>query len=82
MGQDKTSTGKWSSAEHNKFMEALEKYGRNWVKVQKRVKTRTVQQIRSHSQKVFLNMKDEDIDALIGYNPSHEPVSPRHMPKK
>lgn len=47
-------------------MEALEKYGRDWVKVQKKVKTRTLLQIRSHAQKVFLNMSEEDIRAFIG----------------
>lgn len=47
-------------------MEALEKYGRDWVKVQKKVKTRTLLQIRSHAQKVFLNMTEEDIKAFIG----------------
>jgi len=44
----------------------LEKYGRDWVKVQKKVKTRSLLQIRSHAQKVFLNMSEDDIRAFIG----------------
>jgi SHAQKYF class myb-like DNA-binding protein len=52
----KVTAGRWTRAEHDKFMDALEKYGRDWVKVQKKVKTRTLLQIRSHAQKVFLNM--------------------------
>lgn len=65
--QSKVMNGRWTRAEHNKFMEALEKYGRNWAMVQKKVKTRTLPQVRSHAQKVFLNMTDHDIDAMIGY---------------
>ena len=37
-------------------MKALEKYGRNWVKVQKMVKTRSLAQVTSHAQKTFINM--------------------------
>lgn len=63
----KLKTGRWTRAEHKKFMEALEKHGRNWALVQRKVKTRSLLQIRSHAQKVFLNLFDQDIDALIGY---------------
>ena len=61
-----STSGRWTRAEHEKFMEALEKYGRDWVKVQRKVKTRTLLQIRSHAQKVFLNMTEDDIRAFIG----------------
>lgn len=47
-------------------MNALEKYGRDWAKVQKKIKTRSLLQIRSHAQKVFLNMSENDIVAFIG----------------
>ena len=46
-------------------MKALEKYGRNWVKVQQIVKTRTLSQVRSHAQKTFLKISDADVDAMI-----------------
>ena len=46
-------------------MKGLELYGRNWANVQKKVKTRSIVQIRSHAQKVFKNMSKEDIDALF-----------------
>lgn len=46
-------------------MKALEKYGRDWLSVQKYVKTRNLSQVRSHAQKVFLKMSDEDVVALI-----------------
>lgn len=46
-------------------MKAIEKYGKNWVKIQKMVKTRNMAQIRSHAQKMFLKMSPFDIDALL-----------------
>ncbi len=52
----KINTGRWTRAEHEKFMDALDKYGRDWVKIEKKMKTRSLLQIRSHAQKVFLNM--------------------------
>lgn len=46
-------------------MRALEKYGRDWNKVQRAVRTRDITQVRSHAQKCFLKMEKKDIDALI-----------------
>ena len=63
--ENKKSNGRWTKYEHDKFMKALEKYGRDWVKIQKVVKTRTLPQIRSHSQKMFLKMSKVDVDAYI-----------------
>lgn len=62
----KINTGRWTRAEHEKFMDALEKYGRDWQKIEKKIKTRNLLQIRSHAQKVFLNMTESDIQAYIG----------------
>jgi SHAQKYF class myb-like DNA-binding protein len=64
--------GKWTRAEHDRFLRGMELYGRNWSMVQKKVKTRTITQIRSHAQKVFQNMSKEDIDALIGCTKDEE----------
>lgn len=58
-------------------MKALEKYGRDWVKVQKKIKTRTLLQIRSHAQKVFLNMSENDIIAFIGSDDESESPAPK-----
>jgi len=41
MEEGVSSTGRWTDEEHNKFLEALELYGKNWNKVHKHVKTRT-----------------------------------------
>ena len=68
----KSSAGRWTKTEHEKFMKALEKYGRNWVAVQKFVKTRNLAQVRSHAQKAFLKMSKADIDALIAEDNDYE----------
>lgn len=34
MSEQKFNTGRWTTAEHNKFLKALEKHGRNWDVVQ------------------------------------------------
>ena len=56
--KNKRITGRWSKAEHNRFMQALNKYGKDWLKIQLFVKTRTLTQVRSHAQKVFLRMSE------------------------
>lgn len=69
---EKQSNGRWTKSEHDKFMNALQKYGRDWVSVQKAIKSRTLTQVRSHAQKVFLKMSDQDVDALIGKDENGE----------
>jgi len=49
------NNGRWSKEEHEKFLEAVKLYGRNWRKVQGYVGTRTSTQARSHAQKVLPN---------------------------
>lgn len=41
--------GRWSDAEHKKFMEGIEKYGKDWKKVEEHVGTRSSTQARSHA---------------------------------
>lgn len=48
--------GRWTKEEHELFLEALEKYGKDWKKVQMHVGTRTTTQARSHAQKHFAKL--------------------------
>lgn len=54
--------GRWTKAEHERFMMAYEKFNKNWSEVQKVVKTRSLTQVRSHAQKMFLNKEKHGID--------------------
>ena len=45
--------GRWSAEEHNKFLEALRIYGKDWDSMQKYVGSRDSPHIRSHAQKFF-----------------------------
>ena len=55
-------TGRWSKAEHKRFLEALNLYGKNWKKVQEYVGTRTTTQARSHAQKYFAKLEEKGIN--------------------
>jgi SHAQKYF class myb-like DNA-binding protein len=35
------NAGKWTDEEHNRFLEALQLYGKNWNKVHKHIGTRS-----------------------------------------
>ena len=54
-GKKKSSLGRWTQEEHNKFICAIQLYGKDWRKVQEFIATRTTLQIRSHAQKYFIN---------------------------
>ena len=52
-----TIKGRWRFKEHIQFLEGLDKYGVNWKKIYQLIKTSSICQIRSHSQKFFLKLK-------------------------
>jgi SHAQKYF class myb-like DNA-binding protein len=54
--------GFWRNAEHEKFIEAVFLFDKNWKKVSEYIKTRTVEQSRSHSQKYFKNLKKKILE--------------------
>ncbi|KAL9228902.1 hypothetical protein vseg_004432 [Gypsophila vaccaria] len=47
----------WSDEEHDKFLEALHLFDRDWKKIEAFVGSKTVIQIRSHAQKYFLKVQ-------------------------
>ncbi len=61
----KFSHGKWTDEEHKKLLEALSKFGNNWAKVSKYVGTRSRAQARSHTQKYFEKVKQDQLAKLM-----------------
>ena len=55
----KFSIGRWHLGEHKRFLEAIIKFGNDWKKVEKYIGTRTSSQARSHAQKFFIKLKEE-----------------------
>ncbi len=53
--------GRWQPDEHQRFIEAILKYGNEWKLVQKHVGTRSSTQARSHAQKFFVKMKKSSL---------------------
>ena len=53
--------GRWLPEEHQRFIDAILKYGNEWKQVQKYVGTRSSTQARSHAQKFFVKIKKSNI---------------------
>lgn len=53
--------GRWQPEEHQRFIEAIMKYGNEWKLVQKHVGTRSSTQARSHAQKFFVKIKKANV---------------------
>lgn len=47
----------WAKDEHERFVAALKRFGRDWKAIENSVGTRTAVQIRSHAQKYFIKLK-------------------------
>ncbi|KAI3705760.1 hypothetical protein L1987_76001 [Smallanthus sonchifolius] len=47
----------WTEPEHDKFLEALQLFDRDWKKIEAFICSKTVIQIRSHAQKYFLKVQ-------------------------
>ncbi|KAL2250587.1 protein REVEILLE 8 [Sesamum indicum] len=55
----------WSEEEHDKFLEALQLFDRDWKKIEDFVGSKTVIQIRSHAQKYFLKVQKNGTAAHV-----------------
>lgn len=53
--------------EHFRFIEALQRYGKEWKRVQQHVGTRSSTQARSHAQKFFVKLekKGQRLDEFL-----------------
>ena len=49
--------GSWTLKEHIQYLQGIEKFGVNWVKIFDLIPSRTSKQIRSHSQKFYKRLK-------------------------
>lgn len=76
-GRDK-ATGRWTKAEHARFLEgkfnylqiALKLYGKHWKLVEKHIGTRSGTQVRSHAQKYYMKIgaqkvKEEEVNRSV-----------------
>lgn len=55
----------WTAEEHERFVEALQLYERDWKRIEEYIGTKSVVQIRSHAQKYFLKLQRSDQSAWI-----------------
>ncbi|KZV36465.1 protein REVEILLE 6 [Dorcoceras hygrometricum] len=51
----------WTEPEHDKFMEAIQLFDRDWKKIEAFIGSKSVIQIRSHAQKYFLKIQKSGI---------------------
>lgn len=57
MNKEFEKEGRWAEEEHQKFLEAMKLYGKNWRLIQHYVGTRNAAQARSHAQKYFAKLQ-------------------------
>ncbi|KAJ6993455.1 protein REVEILLE 8-like isoform X3 [Populus alba x Populus x berolinensis] len=55
----------WTEEEHDKFLEALQLFDRDWKKIEDFVGSKTVIQIRSHAQKYFMKVQKNGTTAHV-----------------
>ena len=53
----KKAPTKWTEEEHERFLLAVEKHGKNWPKVTEVVQTKTQRQVSKHSSNVAFKLR-------------------------
>ena len=51
--------GRWTQEEHDKFLEGLKLFGKDWRRIEEYIGSRTCAQIRSHAQKYFNRLQKD-----------------------
>lgn len=59
--KEKYQDGNWTKEEHQRFIESIFIFGFDWKKMEQYIQTRTIVQIRSHSQKFIYKLKKQFI---------------------
>lgn len=55
-GRKTRRVGRWTEEEHERFLDALRQYGKDWHMIARQVGTRHVTNIRAHAQKFLLKL--------------------------
>ena len=59
--KEKYQDGNWTKEEHQRFIESIFIFGFDWKKMEQYIQTRTIVQVRSHSQKFIYKLKKQFI---------------------
>mmetsp|Transcript_27972 Transcript_27972/g.70522 ORF Transcript_27972/g.70522 Transcript_27972/m.70522 type:complete len:277 (+) Transcript_27972:95-925(+) len=67
--EEQKHTRYWSEEEHERFLVGLQRFGSDHKAISEVVGTRTVRQVRSHSQKFFLKVQERAVNGERGELP-------------
>ena len=59
--KEKYQDGNWTKEEHQRFIESIFIFGFDWKKMEQYIQTRTIVQVRTHSQKFIYKLKKQFI---------------------